>query len=121
MPIKSLLHDAVARLTSRTTHPIRSSALLIAALAAAAASVGIADAAVRASADPRPAEKSLADFPSGSTPSAPIRLQPAVVTWEGRDLDGDGRADIADPTGRPPREVDAYGEGRFHASRDGGS
>ena len=43
------------------------------------------------------------------------------MIWEGADLDGDGQADVANPTGRAPRDVDAYGEGRFHASRDGGS
>ena len=95
----------------------------MAALAAVAASVGIAEAAARAqSPDPTRLEKAFASFTSSPTLPAPaIHLQPAVLTWQGRDLDGDGRADFADPTGRAPREVDAYGEGRFHASRDGGS
>ena len=51
-------------------------------------------------------------------------ITPAVVTrelrWEGRDIDGDGAADFANPTGRSPRTYDAYGSGAFGASRDGG-
>jgi hypothetical protein len=43
------------------------------------------------------------------------------LVWQGADLDGDGRADFANPTGQAPREHDAYGEGRFGARRDGGS
>jgi murein DD-endopeptidase MepM/ murein hydrolase activator NlpD len=42
------------------------------------------------------------------------------LVWEGADLDGDGQPDIANPTGQAPRGADAYGEGRFHARRDGG-
>jgi len=42
------------------------------------------------------------------------------VVWEGVDLDGDGQPDVANPTGHAPRGTDAYGEGCFHASRDGG-
>jgi murein DD-endopeptidase MepM/ murein hydrolase activator NlpD len=85
-------------------------------------SLGIAEAAARVqSADPTRLEQAFAGFTSGSTVPATIRLQPALTTWQGVDLDGDGRADVADPTGRAPRVEDAYGEGRFHASRDGGS
>jgi len=47
---------------------------------------------------------------------APLRL-----VWEGADIDGDGRADFANPTGQEPRVHDAYGEGEFGARRDGGS
>jgi hypothetical protein len=42
------------------------------------------------------------------------------TVYVGADLDGDGQPDIADPTGKAPRGEDAYGEGRFHAPRDGG-
>jgi hypothetical protein len=42
------------------------------------------------------------------------------TVWVGADLDGDGKPDIADPTGQGPRGTDAYGEGAFHAPRDGG-
>src|SRR4051812_17953874 len=41
-------------------------------------------------------------------PPQPERLQ---LVWEGADVDGDGRPDFANPTGREPRGHDAYGEG----------
>ncbi len=47
--------------------------------------------------------------------------EPAALVWEGADVDGDGQADFANPTGREPRGHDAYGYGEFGASRDGGS
>ncbi|MEW5686675.1 MAG: M23 family metallopeptidase [Pseudomonadota bacterium] len=43
-----------------------------------------------------------------------------VRVWVGEDLDGDGRSDFVNPTGHDPRVHDAYGDGRFGASRDGG-
>jgi murein DD-endopeptidase MepM/ murein hydrolase activator NlpD len=50
-------------------------------------------------------------------------LGPASIerVWEGADVDGDGRPDFANPTGQAPRGHDAYGEGEFGASRDGGA
>lgn len=60
----------------------------------------------------------LASLNSGPAP-AHLTAKTRLV-WEGADLDGDGQADVANPTGQPPRGEDAYGEGRFHASRDGG-
>jgi murein DD-endopeptidase MepM/ murein hydrolase activator NlpD len=50
-------------------------------------------------------------------PPAPPAMQ---LVWEGADLDGDGHPDFANPTGQEPRGHDAYGEGEFGASRDGG-
>lgn len=47
---------------------------------------------------------------------APMRL-----VWDGADIDGDGRADFTNPTGREPRTHDTYGDGEFGARRDGGS
>lgn len=47
--------------------------------------------------------------------------RPHHLFWEGADLDGDGAPDIANPTGKAPREHDAYGAGGFGASRDGGT
>jgi hypothetical protein len=41
--------------------------------------------------------------------------------WEGVDLDGDGRGDFVNPTGRETRVEDAYGFGHFGARRDGGA
>jgi murein DD-endopeptidase MepM/ murein hydrolase activator NlpD len=115
MPFKSRLHDAFARLPSPAKPPVRSSAVLIAALGVAAMSLGIAQAAVHVQ------EKTFAVLTAGPPSVEPVRVQASLPTWEGVDLDGDGRADLADPTGREPRDVDAYGEGRFHAPRDGGS
>ncbi|MGZ8364566.1 MAG: peptidoglycan DD-metalloendopeptidase family protein [Caulobacteraceae bacterium] len=43
------------------------------------------------------------------------------TVFEGRDIDGDGAADFANPTGMAVREHDAFGEGEFGASRDGGA
>lgn len=51
-----------------------------------------------------------------------VRPEPApVLTFAGEDLDGDGAADFANPTGEAPREHDGYGGGAFGASRDGGA
>lgn len=46
---------------------------------------------------------------------------PERLIWEGADIDGDGQADFANPTGKDTRKTDAYGDGEFGASRDGGS
>jgi murein DD-endopeptidase MepM/ murein hydrolase activator NlpD len=63
------------------------------------------------------------DFRSSLMAQAQAAVAAPVVrrlVWEGADVDGDGRADFANPTGREPRTHDAYGYGRFGASRDGG-
>jgi peptidoglycan LD-endopeptidase LytH len=44
-----------------------------------------------------------------------------VLVWRGADLDDDGAPDFVNPTGKAPRETDAYGHGWFGASRDGGT
>jgi murein DD-endopeptidase MepM/ murein hydrolase activator NlpD len=85
-------------------------------------SLGLAEAAVRTDAIARVRvglPHAIAALTSNPAP-AHLVLQQRLV-WEGVDLDGDGQPDVANPTGRAPRAVDAYGEGRFHASRDGGS
>lgn len=43
------------------------------------------------------------------------------VVWRGADVDGDGAADFANPTGAAPRGHDDFGHGQFGARRDGGS
>ncbi|PZQ64350.1 MAG: peptidase M23 [Phenylobacterium zucineum] len=53
--------------------------------------------------------------------AAPVREAELVRVWVGEDLDGDGRGDFVNPTGHDPRRHDAYGEGEFGATRDGGA
>lgn len=52
------------------------------------------------------------------TPPAPAEIR---LVWQGADVDGDGRSDFANPTGQAQRGHDAYGEGEYGASRDGGA
>ena len=55
------------------------------------------------------------------TTVAPAPAAEPQRVWQGADIDGDGRDDFANPTGQEMRGHDAYGEGEFGASRDGGS
>jgi peptidoglycan LD-endopeptidase LytH len=94
--------------------------ILAIAVAIAAGSIGIAEAAVNAQGlQPVVRGDVLARLIPDPPPLRPVTRE--RVVWEGADLDGDGQPDIANPTGHAPREVDAYGQGRFHASRDGGA
>ena len=45
---------------------------------------------------------------------------PEQLVWTGVDVDGDGQADFANPTGKDLRGCDDYGCGEFGAGRDGG-
>jgi murein DD-endopeptidase MepM/ murein hydrolase activator NlpD len=64
-----------------------------------------------------------------SGPEQPVRSGPRAVppaqverlVWRGVDIDGDGQADFANPTGHDLRKTDAYGCGEFGARRDGGT
>jgi hypothetical protein len=56
----------------------------------------------------------------GGAPDVEAFSAPRVVGWDGEDIDGDGAADLVNPTGHAPREHDAFGDGSFGASRDGG-
>lgn len=47
-------------------------------------------------------------------------FQVSTPVWDGKDIDGDGAADFINPTGQGVRGHDAYGDGEFGASRDGG-
>lgn len=62
--------------------------------------------------------KDLAFLTTLKRPVPPAKIQKLV--WQGADIDGDGAPDFANPTGKPMRRHDAYGEGEFGASRDGG-
>jgi murein DD-endopeptidase MepM/ murein hydrolase activator NlpD len=90
-------------------------------LSVAIGSLGIAEAAVRAGAfrtGPTPPAVRLT-----AAPAPPVRLDlaPPPPAWVGRDIDGDGAPDFANPTGGEPRGHDRFGDGYFHASRDGGA
>lgn len=63
--------------------------------------------------------RDLGFFNALKAPLPPARIQKLV--WDGADIDGDGAPDFANPTGKPMRAHDAYGEGEFGASRDGGA
>ena len=98
----------------------RGSSVLALATGVAVLSLGFADAASRATFQTvrLPVSQVVEALSQQISHRAPASVQ--RVSWEGADLDGDGQADVANPTGQAPRTEDAYGEGRFHASRDGG-
>jgi murein DD-endopeptidase MepM/ murein hydrolase activator NlpD len=119
MGVKQFFRAGLAQLRAHPAFTPRSSAVVVMALGVAAASLGMAEAAVHAG--KRLGLRAVPElvFTSGEAPKS-LTLETRRV-WEGVDLDGDGQPDIANPTGQPPRETDTYGEGRFHASRDGGT
>jgi murein DD-endopeptidase MepM/ murein hydrolase activator NlpD len=67
-------------------------------------------------------EGSVARLIKAVSPAAklPIPMVSKVV-WNGLDVDGDGAGDFVNPTGQAPRLHDAFGNGEYGASRDGGS
>ena len=82
-------------------------------------SAGLADATARA---PRPAPPAaILPIPLAAPQPAALRRADRGPMWEGADLDGDGAPDFANPTGEAPRGHDAFGDGYFHARRDGGA
>ena len=119
MRLIPVLKTQLARLRRGASPGSRSTAVIVIAVGVAAASIGIAEAAVQVDklGGWRPVP-SPAVFASGPAPKH-LTVRTRLV-WEGADLDGDGQPDIANPTGRAPRQADAYGEGCFHATRDGG-
>jgi murein DD-endopeptidase MepM/ murein hydrolase activator NlpD len=60
--------------------------------------------------------KLLADI-QADKPKPPVM----ELVWKGADIDGDGAADFANPTGAAPRGHDVFGDGEFGARRDGGT
>ena len=61
--------------------------------------------------------------PPRADSAAPATAQVRTVSrevWIGRDADGDGQPDFANPTGRDMRGCDDYGCGSFGAERDAG-
>jgi len=67
----------------------------------------------------------LADKVATAVANAPLPAfapaRPVIVRWDGKDVDGDGADDFLNPTGKDIRTEDAFGYGRFGASRDGGT
>lgn len=121
MGIPPSLKAALERLRRRALHSGRSSTVLAIGLGAAVISLGLAEAAVRAESVRHPGQAGLfANLVDFANASAPAHTETRTV-WIGADLDGDGQPDVANPTGHAPRGTDAYGEGCFHASRDGGA
>jgi murein DD-endopeptidase MepM/ murein hydrolase activator NlpD len=118
MGVRQVLRTRIAQLSNHLALPPRSSTVGAIALGVAVVSLGIAEAAVHA--DNLPRWRAVPSFAALTAPSHPFTTRTRLV-WEGADLDGDGQADIANPTGHAPRQTDAYGEGAFHASRDGGA
>ncbi|MFC3068153.1 M23 family metallopeptidase [Phenylobacterium soli] len=95
--------------------------ILALAIGVAVGSLGIAEAAVRAEARNGDAVPALAQLTSAPAPREAVQLAPQGPVWDGLDIDGDGAPDFANPTGGEPRGHDAFGDGYFHASRDGGA
>ena len=85
----------------------------------AVSSIGIAEAAAHFALSAPPLAIPLPLIPAGA--AAPSPTSDPGPAWAGRDLDGDGAPDFANPTGAGPRGHDAFGDGFFHARRDGGS
>lgn len=115
MGVRHLLQARFDRLCRRVLSPTHGSAIIAIAVVVAVASLGIAEAAVRVQVSH--VQQRIAALTAGRA-QRPAPVERTI--WEGADLDGDGQPDIANPTGKAPRQSDAYGEGRFHASRDGG-
>ena len=115
MGVRHVLQASFDRLRRRVRPPSHGSNVIAMAVAVAVASLGLAEAAVRVQVSH--VQQRIAALTAGHAQRATLVER---TVWEGADLDGDGQPDIANPTGKAPRQSDAYGEGRFHASRDGG-
>ena len=83
----------------------------------AALAVAGGKAAVGPSGDSAMARLVKAVNPAANLPAPMV----SKVVWNGLDVDGDGAGDFVNPTGQAPRLHDAFGNGEFGASRDGGS
>lgn len=109
----ALVHRTAERLEAHG-----SGGILALALGVVAGSLGIAQAAVHVGV--RHATQAVEASPA-PMPANAVAMTPQGPVWEGRDIDGDGAPDFANPTGGWPRGHDAFGDGYFQASRDGGS
>jgi len=118
MKISAFLKVQLDRLSDGAKVVGLNSTVLVLSFGVAIISLGLAQATGRSA-----AMASLRDRLPEAVGLLSVRGPTPAVTldWVGADLDGDGQADVANPTGQAPRVADAYGEGRFHASRDGGA
>jgi murein DD-endopeptidase MepM/ murein hydrolase activator NlpD len=111
----------MAALRGRVSETAKDRLLKVVAIAAAVVgSAAIAAPMAQVSARAARAELMAAQGPDLTTSLRGGQVGPMQLVWEGADVDGDGQADFANPTGQQPRGEDAYGEGEFGASRDGG-
>lgn len=90
---------------------------VVAVLIGAALLAGAGHSAVRARAEQAPTRAGGSVFAVSADDAGTTR----VSSFAGRDLDNDGAADFANPTGEAPRDHDSYGDGEYGASRDGGA
>jgi len=119
MIYKSALKAELVRPGRTVPHRNGGPAVLAIAAGIGALSLGLATAAAYGS--PAPILSSPAITAPAPTPRVEPTPAPQVPVWEGRDIDGDGAPDFANPTGKPPRGHDVFGDGYFRARRDGGS
>jgi murein DD-endopeptidase MepM/ murein hydrolase activator NlpD len=114
----------LVHLASERIHALRGAPILLLALALLVGSLGATEAAAGSAARGSRAPQTAALQLASLTAPEPLGVAEAPApgpAWEGRDIDGDGQPDFANPTGGAPRSHDAYGDGWFHARRDGGS
>lgn len=109
-----MLRDTRKRLHALASHR----RLQIFTLIVAAAATAAAAAAPLSQPEGRASLATAVEQAMANVAPAPVETR---LVWEGADVDGDGHADFANPTGQETRGHDTYGEGEFGASRDGGS
>jgi peptidoglycan LD-endopeptidase LytH len=109
--LRARISDLVA---NRPLQAVTLAAFVAATAAAAATPVASPDQASRQSLLTTAVERAVETV---QAPPPPV----FELVWRGDDVDADGKADFANPTGGRARGHDAYGEGEFGARRDGGS
>jgi murein DD-endopeptidase MepM/ murein hydrolase activator NlpD len=121
MNLHLLSKAKLVHLASHSLQRIGGAGAIALSLGLAAVSLGIAEAAAHTGvAAPLSAES--VQLTAISLPATEVpQIVDAGPAWEGRDIDGDGAPDFANPTGAAPRGHDAFGDGFFHAGRDGGA
>jgi len=123
MHLDILSKAQLVHLARQRLHRLGGAGVIALSLGLAAVSLGIADAAVQTGFSAPLTTEGVQLTPAGSpaAATAPQAEPDPGPAWIGRDIDGDGAPDFANPTGEAPRGHDAFGDGAFHARRDGGS